>query len=785
MSQGWARSFQCPLWAATCACWLMIVPRTEAGDLPPPPSGMEAVADAQLFLELVVNQMNTGRVVAVEQRGGRFFLPATALRDSGMQLPDNISAEVDLDSLSGLHSEYDSAGQRLLLNVPPDWLPEQFVGNREVYPRTPALSSFGALLNYDLYLNDTDDAGTYLAAWNEVRLFDSWGTLSNTGQYRRTLSGDAVSTLNNGYLRYDTTWRFSDDERLLTYEAGDLVSGALPWSSSVRLGGVQLSRDFGVRPDLVTYPLPQFAGEAAVPSSVDLFINGYKSSSADLQPGPYTLTNIPFINGAGEAVVVTTDALGRQVSTTVPFYVTSSLLQKGLSDFSVAAGTLRRDYGLQDFSYGPGVTSGSLRYGVSDNFTLESHAEASDSLTLGGVGGNLRLGNFGVLNTALSQSQFDSESGQQLSLGYQYSSQRYSFSYQRLQRRDQYADLTVIDSPYTTLSKRSEQATLSLNLDTWGSLGVGYFDVRAADDSRTRLLNLTWSKPLWRNTSFYLSGNREIGDSNWAVQAQLVIPFDLRGSLAISSERSKTGQSQQRVNYSRAVPTEGGLGFNLGYAQGDGPAYRQADLTWRLQSVQLQAGVYGTSEAETRWADASGSLVWMDRQVFAANRIDDAFVVVSTDGYADIPVRYENQQVGQTDRNGHLLVPWSSAYYRGKYEIDPLNLPANVRSPNVEQRIAVRRGSGYLLEFPLSRVIAASIVLVDAQQKELPLGSGVVHEQSGTQTVVGWDGLVYLENLQAQNNLRVTLADGGTCQVQFAVDMQQQQIPLIGPLVCQ
>lgn len=746
---------------------------------------MEAVADAQLFLELVVNQMNTGRVVAVEQRNGEFFVPASALRDTGMKLPPGTGAEVGLDQLPGLHSEYDSNAQRLLLDVPPDWLPEQFIGRREVYPRTEALSSFGALLNYDLYFNDTDDAGTYLAAWNEVRLFDSWDTLSNTGQYRRTLSGDELGTLNNRYLRYDTTWRYSDDDRMLTYEAGDLVSGALPWSSSVRLGGVQLSRDFGVRPDLVTYPLPQFAGEAAVPSSVDLFINGYKSSSADLQPGPYTLTNIPFINGAGEAVVVTTDALGRQVSTTVPFYVTSSLLQKGLSDVSVAAGTLRQDYGLRDFSYGPGVTSGSLRYGLSDHFTLESHAEASDSLTLGGIGGNVRLGNFGVLNSAVSQSRFEGESGQQLSLGYQYSNQRYSFSWQRLQRRDQYADLTLVDTPYMTLSKRSEQATLSLNLDEWGSLGAGYFDVRAADDSRTRLLNLTWSKPLWRNTSFYLSANREIGDSNWAVQAQLVIPFDLRGSLAISSERSKSGQSQQRINYSRAVPTEGGVGFNLGYAKGDGPDYRQADLTWRLQSVQLQAGVYGTSEAETRWADASGSLVWMDRQLFAANRIDDAFVVVSTDGYADVPVRYENQPVGQTDKNGHLLVPWSSAYYRGKYEIDPLNLPANVRSPNVEQRIAVRRGSGYLLEFPLSRVIAASIVLVDARQQELPLGSAVVHEQSGTQTVVGWDGLVYLENLQQQNDLRVTLADGKTCHAQFSADLKQDQVPLIGPLVCQ
>lgn len=53
--------------------------------------------------------------------------------------------------------------------------------------------------------------------------------------------------------------------------------------------------------------------------------------------------------------MVTTDALGRQVSTTLPFYVTSSLLQQGLSDYSVAAGSLRRDYAVRDFSYGPAL----------------------------------------------------------------------------------------------------------------------------------------------------------------------------------------------------------------------------------------------------------------------------------------------------------------------------------------------------------------------------------------------------------------------------------------------
>lgn len=755
-----------------------------ADELPPPPSEQAAIADATLYLDLQVNQVAKAELVPVQQRAGRLYLASEVLREAGIRLPGEPQGEVALDEIPGLHSDYDSQNQRLLLQVPPAWLPDQQVGERNLYPASDARSSFGALLNYDAYLNDTDEGGSYLAAWNELRLFDDWGTFSTTGQWRQSFNG-AQAQGRQGFLRYDTTFRYTDEQRLLTYEAGDLVTGALPWTTSVRVGGLQLSRDFGARPDLVTYPLPAFAGEAAVPTSLDLFINGYKSSSTELQPGPYTLTNVPFINGAGEAVVVTTDALGRQVSTTLPFYVTSSLLTKGLSDFSVAAGSLRRDYAVRDFAYGPGVASATLRHGVSDYFTLETHAESAESLMLGGLGGNLRLGTFGVLNAALTQSRFEGDTGQQLALGYQYNSRRIGFNYQRVQRHGDYADLSLVDSPFTRLSQRSEQATLSLNLDRYGSLGAGYFDVRAGDGTRTRLINLSWSKPLWRNSSLYLSANREVGDSQWAVQAQLVIPFDLRGTLAFSAERSKDGQDLQRVNYSQAVPVGGGVGYNLGYATGGNrDDYRQADLTWRLQSVQLQVGAYGSSGEMTRWADASGSLVLMDAGLFAANRIDDAFVVVSTSGYADVPVRYENQQIGRTDRNGHLLVPYSSGYYRGKYEIDPMDLPADVLAPQVEQRVAVRRGSGYLLEFPLKRVLAASLVLVDADQQELKLGSRVRHQESGGEAVVGWDGLVYLENLAPHNRLQVDKADGGQCQVAFDLPEGQGPIPLIGPLEC-
>lgn len=778
----WGRAVTHRLWLGLAVLGLG---QAVADELPPPPTESAAIADATLYLDLLVNQVGKAELVPVQQRAGRLYLPSEVLRDAGITLPGNPQGEVALDDIPGLHSDYDSQNQRLLLQVPPAWLPDQQVGDRGLYPASDTRTSFGALLNYDAYLNDTDDGGTYLAAWNELRLFDTWGSFSTTGQWRQSFNG-AQSDTRQGFLRYDTTFRYIDEQRLLSYEVGDLVTGALPWTTSVRVGGLQLSRDFGARPDLVTYPLPAFAGEAAVPTSLDLFINGYKTSSTDLQPGPYTLTNVPFINGAGEAVVVTTDALGRQVSTTLPFYVTSSLLAKGLSDFSLAAGSLRRDYAVRDFAYGPGVASASLRHGLSDFFTLETHAETSESLMLGGLGGNLRVGTFGVLNAAVAQSRFDGDSGQQVALGYQYNSRRLGFNYQRIERHGEYADLSLVDSPYTRLSRRSEQATVSLNLDSYGSLGAGYFDIRAGDGSRTRLLNLSWSKPLWGNSSLYLSANRDIGDSHWAVQAQLVIPFDLHGTLALSAERSKDGQDLQRVNYSRAVPVGGGVGYNLGYATGGTTGdYRQADLTWRLQSVQLQAGMYGSSEQMTRWADASGSVVLMDAGLFAANRIDDAFVVVSTSGYGNVPVRYENQLVGRTDRNGHLLVPYSSGYYRGKYEIDPMELPADVLAPQVEQRVAVRRNSGYLLEFPLRRVLAASLVLVDGKQQDLKLGSRVLHQESGTEAVVGWDGLVYLENLSPSNHLQVEKADGGQCLVEFALPEGEGPIPLIGPLVCQ
>lgn len=199
--------------------------------------------------------------------------------------------------------------------------------------------------------------------------------------------------------------------------------------------------------------------------------------------------------------------------------------------------------------------------------------------------------------------------------------------------------------------------------------------------------------------------------------------------------------------------------------------------------MQLQGGLYGSSADYTRWADASGSLVWMDSDLFAANRVGDSFVLVSTDGQPDIPVRYENQPMGSTDAHGHLLVPWSSSYYPGKYEIDPLGLPAYLETPTVEQRVAVRARSGYRVRFPVRRIVAANIVLIDADGRPLPLGAQVGTDQ-GRQGYVGWDGIVYLEGLGKENEITASLPDGRSCTARFSLDTQAERVGQVGPLTC-
>ena len=755
-------------------------------DLPPPPDRADFAAEQRLELELFVNGMGSGVVAPVIKQGSRFQVRAEDLRRAGMVLTAG-DERLFLDSLDGVVADYDAAQQQLHLTVLPKYLPAQKIGNGARVFR-PALRDMGALLNYDAYATGGGGIPFQASLWHEARFFGPAGVFSTTGALRSGGGGSLGSA--GGYMRFDTYWRWSDERSMITIEAGDIITRSLSWAPAVRLGGAQVSRDFSVRPDVITYPLPEFAGSAALPSTVDLVVNGQRIAGSRVNPGPFALDTLPPITGSGQANLIVTDVHGRSVVTAVPFYVSSTLLRRGFTDYSFAGGVLRRDYGLRSFHYGTPAASAYLRRGLTTGLTLELRAETTREMHLAGAGGVARIGNLGIVNASYSRS-FGQSSGDELTLGYEYQARTFSFGLRHTRRDSGYVDLGRLEWDDDGW-ERQTAATASVALGGSGTLGLGYFDLRRENTRGARYANASWTLPLWGESRLYATLSRELSGgaggsggrrgSNWSGALTLTVPLG-SGMVSGGVTRDDRGRNGLRADYARPIPTDGGFGWNASVYRDSGQTpYLRGDLAWRTQPIQLRAGGYGQRDM-TGWFGASGALVFMDGGLFAANRVTDAFALVSTNGEAGIPVRYENQVIGETDRNGQLLVPAASAWYPAHYDIDTLSLPPSVQADRVSQRVAVAAGSGYVVRFPIERVRSARAVIVDAGGEPLPAGT-VVMLNSVAKTYVGWDGMLYLENVSSRNELVVTLPEGVPCRIAFEAGAPSKAILDLGRLTC-
>ncbi|PAM33239.1 hypothetical protein CEJ63_27660, partial [Acinetobacter baumannii] len=97
-----------------------------------------------------------------------------------------------------------------------------------------------------LYGSRVDRLGN-LTLSSELRVFGvGAGTFENTAVSRRYQTGDRH--WRNDSVRLDTRWTLDFPDRALTLEVGDFYSGFVDWSRPVRLGGLQIGRNYGLQP---------------------------------------------------------------------------------------------------------------------------------------------------------------------------------------------------------------------------------------------------------------------------------------------------------------------------------------------------------------------------------------------------------------------------------------------------------------------------------------------------------------------------------------------------------
>jgi outer membrane usher protein len=734
-------------------------------------------AAQDVYLAVDLNGQPTSKIAHFRLSQGRLYANATDLEEVGLRI-DRLGAgatrEVLLDAIPGLRYRYDAARQAVDLTVPDALRRPYTIDTRALTEAPAATSSRGLYVDYDLFA--PSNSGQPIAFGDEARYFTPSGVLSHSGI--AYLSG-----ANRRYLRYDTSWSRSNPAAPSTMQIGDTVTSSLSWSRPIRIGGFQWRSNFALRPDWVTFPVPALYGSAVVPSSVDVYVNNVKQYSANVPGGPFIVNNVFGITGAGTATVITRDALGRTVSTSVPMYVDSRMLAAGLWSYSVEAGLLRRDYGLESFSYDrrPAL-SGSVRHGLSDALTLEAHGEGTRGMIDAGGGALIGMGQAGVVNGALAASA-GRFAGIQASVGYRLIQPRFSIEAQMTRAYGNFGDLASSDG--ALVASATDQLTLAVPLMRRQSVSLSYIGSKCAGTLASRIGAVSYTLNAGHLVSLNLNAYTDFKQhraSGLYVSLNVALPNSVSAS---ASNGFGHGRVDTTVGAIRTPDYSGGWGWGVQAGRMGGAAFEQTQVQYIGNAgeatvlAQRTGGVAGAS------LDLSGAVVLMDRSIELSRHIDDGFALISTDGVGGVPVLHDNRLIGTTDRSGHLLVPDLNAYESNEIAIDSMRLPANAHVGATSMSVTPQARSGVLARFGITRYAAASVILRDSHGALIPAGSPVHDIESGNDWIVGYDGIAFIDDLRPDNHLLVGIG-AIRCAVQFAyTPAPDNALPTIGPLTCE
>ncbi len=673
----------------------------------------------------------------------------------------------------GVTVAFDDASQSVDLHVPADaFAPTvDYVATSGVPEVTPAAP--GGFINYELY-GERSGSQSNLGALLDGGLFGRFGVLTNS-MVARSEGGDGT------VARLDTTWTLDLPERLATLRVGDAINVAGAWGRAARFGGVQFGTNFATQPTLVTTPLLMAAGEAILPSTVDVFVNGRRVTSQDVPPGPFTIDRVPAITGAGQMQVVVTDALGRQQIIAQPFYSGPTLLRAGLNEYSIEAGAVRENYAQASNSYGDVLAAGTWRRGITDQFTAEIHAEGqAGAAAAAGVDAAVQVGNIGILSLT-GAAGGDGDLGWLAGAGFERNGPRFSVFARTRYASERFAQLGTdanVDRP-----RRLTFGGIGLGFGRYGSAQASFGQQTYWSGPGTQTLGLSYSLDLGSLGHVGLIASRTAADdSSLDVFLSWTMSLGQRRTAALSLQYApdaEMGESLEAVaTLQQSVPPGTGTGYYASISSS-----MDARLDYALQGRTGRVDVqYARQDDIDGWrAGAAGGLAITSAGVMPSRRLDQSFAVVTVADYPDITVYVENQPVGRTDDKGRVLLDSLRAYERNGVSVDPRELPLDASLANPKTSVTPAYRSGPVVSFPVARASAATLRLLMPDGAPVPAGAQVSTERE--QAPVAYDGLVYLS--QAAGRQRATAEwPGHRCSFEFKRPAGTDPQPDLGDVSC-
>lgn len=772
-------------------------------DIPGLPKNVQQSGEMSLYLLIKINDQVTQTLVNVKynKQDNAFFIRSDDLKNLRIKL-NELPVDnpwVNVTKLPGIKVVYIPDGQVLNLYVPQAKLSAYEISlnnspeaNNKLL-KTNALTS--AIVNYSLYnaLYNSDD---YISAGVEGLINTGAGNFYTSGVYNNKPYYGTEGT-----VRLNSYWQYIDPEKVRSYTFGDFTTNTVNWGTSVRVAGFQWASAYSQRSDIVTTALPQFSGSSAVPSSLDLYVDQQKIYSGNIPSGPFDIKMLPFVSG-NNVTILTKDANGQQVSSTHSYYYSPDLLSRGINTFSIDAGFPRFNYSSESSDYDNKVVfvSASSKYGLTDGTTLTLNGQgATNGLTNGGVGIAQSLFGQGVLSMGVAGSNFKSSDGVlvQSSLAgritncitfnssYQKSSHNYNdlgkvsdFIYKKKYQRNTDDALT-----YTSQASEITRAGFNFAPDQGWSFGT-YYNRLVYPGSRYNLVSLNADTGIIPNLNISANIYKDLSRNDTG--GYIILTYQFRSKYNISSSMSR---DNGRTGYTQQIDSIPDSGINA-YSWG-ASITNYSDSIINSQVYGNYRGRYGTYNASVQkfgsstgtTLSASGALVFADRGIYPTNEIGQSFALVKNAG-PGTHILNGGVDLGAADSSGHFLITDMTPYTENHIFLDTTNLPIDWQTQNTEKIAVSGYRQGSLVNFNGEKVISATVLLVDRDHHPLPPGYKVILNNS-TESMTGYGGEVYLEQLKPNNTLTVNLLDKGACVTHFSYGSENSSTVKMGPYTCQ
>lgn len=795
-------------WPALAAA-LLLASTTAAAQqqAPPPAKGASEARDVIVPLpySVIINGRREGDAVLLRLPDGSLLARDADFRRWRLHLPEGPAvlrfdgdAFHAIDRLPGFRYRADVTQQEAELDFAPEAFTATRIDSRQrqlvTAQRPPSLGGF---INYDFLGSRQENRVGSFNTFNgqlEAGLFNPWGVLTSE-LIGLNLAGDRMLNGNRferRLVRLDSTFTQDDPQTLRTFSLGDSAGGSGLIGRPVRLGGIRLARNFSTQPGYLTLPQPALGGDAALPSVLDIYVNGVLNERRDLPPGPFQIDALPTLNGLGEVQVVVRDLLGREQVISQSYFTGAQQLRAGLDDYSYEAGFLRRNFGLRSNDYGDFAAIGSHRYGFSDRFTGEARIEAQNGGPRGaGVGGILSVLPLGVLSGAVALSNSGDGTGGTALLGLERTVRRSLSVGARYQWTT--ADYRQVGSiAGFALPSQVFNANASYGFKGIGSLGLSYFRIdNRTPEITTSVITSSFTTSFRRVSLNLLASTRLEPTRNYSVALRFGMALGQRNYASAGYRHNETADGftsgRSFLNVQRNAPQGEGWGYAARLGESHSDSFdSQLDALGSL-SLNAPYSSYVVEAASSRDTSAyratiSGGVGTLAGHSFASRRVSNSFAIVDT-GVEGLRLNVYNQRAATTGANGFAVLPDIQPYQNNLIEIDPTDLPLDVEIPVARIEAVPYFRSGVLVSLPARRSLGAVLMLSRRNGQPVPAGATVV--SGGNEYPVGKQGQAYVGGLQPGVNSAEVRWAGTSCTIQFVLPADAGFQPTIGPVACQ